>query len=254
VLFPERERERNYGEKWATLAEMRPVGSTQMFAAAPPPKPPTPQKLEDVKVGDLIEVYKRGGYGWFTARVMSVQNVRYYVQAGADSAMVGWVTPVHMRGVGAKERFEPEKLEQFFGDWRLRGDAFFTTTKTVRHSDRIEKTMELNSGAGQDAGRVVIKADGTYVLQKTVVYADNKPGKWVRNPDQSEGGIVLQGGQSDGKDLLVTPYPGGGIYLQGALRGPGKVARSSGRWACAIIAAVLRSCVCRRITRVFIGC
>jgi len=71
---------------------------------------------------------------------------------------------------------------------------------------------------------VTIKADGTYVLSKTVVYRDDKPGKWIRNPDQSEGGILLKDGEAEGKDLLVTPYPLG-IYLQGSLRGPGKVGK-----------------------------
>ena len=34
---------------------------------------------------------------------------------------------------------------------------------------------------------------------------------------------------SEGKDLLVTPHPNGAIYLQGALRGPGKIGTRSGR-------------------------
>jgi hypothetical protein len=224
VLFPEDAAKASYAtEAWATLNQMRKPGATATIEKDPPAKPATPDKLADVQVGTKIEAYKRGGYGWFAATVMAVDSGRYYVQAGADSAVKGWVQPVHMRPVGKTDRFEPEKLELFVGTWQLAGDAFFTTVKSVDKGDRIEKTMELNSGAGQDAGQVVINADGTYVLSKTAVFRDGVPGKWVRNEDQGEGGILLKDGEREGKDLCVTPYPDGRIYLQGSLRGPGKI-------------------------------
>jgi hypothetical protein len=225
VIFPEDPVVRTRAaEAWVYPSTLRPVGSKDAFApTAADVKPPQPTRLADVKIGDVIESYKRGGYGWFQCTVMAIDHGRYYVQAGPDSAIRAWVTPVHMRPVGGKERFEPENLEQFTGDWRLTGDAFFTTAKSVNKGDHIEKTMVLNSGAGQDAGHVKINADGTYVVTHTAVYRDDVPGNWIRNPDQGEGGILLQGGDSPGKDLVVTPYPNGGIYLQGALRGPGKI-------------------------------
>src|SRR5438067_6211521 len=113
---------------------------------------------------------------------MAADKGRFYVQAAPDSALKGWVAPVHMRAVGGKERFEPENLDQFVGTWRLSGDAFFTTVRTTVKGDRVERLQELNSGAGQDAGRVTIKADGTYVLSKTAVFRDDRPAKRERNP------------------------------------------------------------------------
>ena len=103
------------------------------------------------------------------------------------------------------------------------GDAISAEPFRLNRGDHIEKTMQLNSGAGQDAGAVAIRDDGTYVLSKTAVYRDDKPGKWIRNTDQGEGGILLKDGEVEGKDLLITSYPNGGIYLQGSLRGPGKI-------------------------------
>lgn len=210
-------------EAWVGLDKLRKRGTTQPLGAAPA-APAKPTKLAEVHAGDRVEAWRRGGYGWMESKVMAIDPAgRFYVQTAADSSARGWVPPVHMRAVGSTERFEPERLEQFVGEWRLSGDAFFTTRSSVNKGDHIEKTMELNSGAGQDAGRLSIRPDGTYTLSKTAIYRDDKPGQWVRNPDQGEGGILLKDAESDGKDCCVTPYPGGGIYLQGSLRGPGKI-------------------------------
>ena len=70
---------------------------------------------------------------------------------------------------------------------------------------------------------MTINADGTYVLAKTTVFHD-APGRWVAHPDQAEGGILLLGGDSDGKDAIVTAKKDGTICLQHAIRGPGKIA------------------------------
>lgn len=224
VVFPENPTVRyRKAEAWIGMEDMRPAGSTKPFSTKPTPKPAQPKEAKDVHIGDVVESYKRGGYGWFQATVMAIDHGRYYVQAGPDSSMKGWVALVHMRAVGSTKRFEAEDLAQFTGEWNLAGDAFFTTAKTVDKGDHIEKTMVLNSGAGQDAGHVKINPDGTYVLTKTAVYRDGVPGKWIRNPDESEGGILLQDGEKEGKDLLVTPHPDKRIYLQSSFRGPGKI-------------------------------
>ena len=223
VIFPESSTVRlRRAEAWVGLDHMRPVGGKQAFGAAPLKRVP-PTRPGDIQMGDLVEAYLRGGYGWFQCTVMSIDEGRYYVKAGPDSAIKGWVTLVHMRAVGAKARFQEEDIAQFIGEWNLKGDAFFTTVKSRNKGDRVEKTMELNSGAGQGAGGLKINKDGTYVLTKTAVYQDDVPGKWIRNPDQSEGGIVLLKGERDGKDMVVTPYTNGRVYVQGAIRGPGKI-------------------------------
>ena len=227
-IYPESEVTRyTHAAMWIGPDEMRRPGQTQPIGPKPAP-PAKPTKLSDVKVGDLVEGYQPSFAGWREATVTAIGDGRYYLRRGPDSAIKGWVTPVHMRPVGSKERFEPEDLKQFVGTFVLAGDAFFTTSKSVNKGDHVEKTMTLSTGAGQFMGTMTIKPDGTYVLSKTAVYQDDKPGKWVRNPNQDEGGILLKEADSPGKDVLVTPYRRGGLYVQGA-RGPGKIATPAGK-------------------------
>ena len=87
---------------------------------------------------------------------------------------------------------------------------------------KVTETYQNNSGAGRNAGLVIINADGTYQLSNTAVYHDGK-GRWVRNPNQDEGGILLKGADGKGEsDCLVTNHQDGFGYLQGSIRGPGK--------------------------------
>ncbi len=209
-------------EAWLTADQLRPLGGGQPFApAAKPFQPNHPKDGASLRVGDEIEV--KTSTGFYPSTILSIDGARYFHRGGAQSAVRGWTTLAEMRPFGGGPSFAVEDLSVFAGRWRLSGDAFFTTKDSKSDGRKITSTMELNSGAGADAGLLTIKGDGTYILAKTTVFHD-APGKWIANPDQAEGGILLKGGDSEGRDALVRMQKDGTLYLQHAIRGPGKVA------------------------------
>ena len=210
-------------ERWVSLDRIRLVGATAALAAARPAAQRQPARTADIRAGDLVEARPRRGF-WGALTVLAQNGASYFVKIGPDSGLSlrGWVDLSHMRPVGAKEPFAPEDLKFFVGRWRMSGDSFQNLISRKTSGNRVTETYENNRGAGQDAGAVEIRADGTYVLTATVVFHDGK-GRWERNPNQDEGGILLRGADGKGeKDGLMTNHQDGFSYFQGAIRGPGK--------------------------------
>lgn len=210
-------------EKWLTPDKLRAVGSATPFAAERPFRQRQPAIAADIRVADLVEAHPRRGF-WGQLTVFAQEGANYFVKIGPDSgpSMRGWVDLSHMRPVGAKDPFQPEDLTFFVGHWKLTGDSFQNLIDRKVSGGKVTETYQNNSGAGQGAGDIAINADGTYQLRNTVVFHDGK-GRWERNPNQEEGGILLHGADGTGeKDCLVTNHLDGFGYLQGSIRGPGK--------------------------------
>ena len=148
----------------------------------------------------------------------------WYMPGGrlSEEQMARLYADMALRAVGAKDPFQPEDLSFFVGRWSLTGDSFQNLIDRRVSGGKVTETYQNNSGSGQGAGGIVINADGTYQLSKTAVFHDGK-GRWERNTDQDEGGILLRGADGTGEnDCLVTNHLDGFGYLQGAIRGPGK--------------------------------
>ena len=210
-------------EKWVTLDKLRLAGSTTSLAPEQPFAQRRPTTATDIRVGDLVDAKPRRGF-WNSLTVWTRDGDRTFVKIAPNSglSMRGWVDFSKMRPVGTKEPFKPEDLSFFVGHWRLTGDSFQNLIDRKVSGATVTETYQNNSGAGKGAGEVIINADGSYVLSNTVVYHDGK-GRWERNPNQDEGGVLLRGADSKGKeDCLVTNHLDGYGYLQGAIRGPGK--------------------------------
>jgi hypothetical protein len=210
-------------ERWVTADQLRAPGSTTPYLAAPPPPPRRPTAAAAIRVGDLVEAHPRHGF-WGPLTVVAQAGTAYFVKVGPDSglSMRGWVDLSHMRPVGAKDPFQEEDLGFFVGHWGLTGVSFQNLIDRKVSGHTVTETYQNNSGAGQKAGDLVIRKDGTYELRNTVVYHDGK-GRWERNPNQDEGGILLRGADGKGdQDCLVTNHQDGYAYLQGSIRGPGK--------------------------------
>jgi hypothetical protein len=209
-------------ERWLTPDKLRLKGSTRPLGAAPAPQR-RPTDAQDIHPGDLVDAHPRRGF-WGPLTVLAQNGASYFVKIGPDSglSMRGWVDLSHMRPVGAKDPFSPEDLKFFIGQWRLTGDSFQNLVGRTVSGGKVTETYQNNSGAGQNAGGIEIRANGTYALRRTVVYHDGE-GRWERNPNQDEGGILLRGADGKGdKDCLMTNHQDGYGYLQGSIRGPGK--------------------------------
>jgi hypothetical protein len=209
-------------EKWVMPDQIRRVGDTSPLSATRP-APRKPATAADIRPGDLVEAKPRKGF-WGQLTVLTRSGDSYFVKIGPNSglSMRGWVDLSHMRPVGAKDPFAAEDLSFFVGRWRLTGDSFQIMVDRKVSGGKVTETYENNSGAGRDAGGIVINANGTYQLSNTVVYHDGQ-GRWERNPNQDEGGILLRGADDKGqKDCLMTNHLDGYGYLQGSIRGPGK--------------------------------
>ncbi|MDB6093612.1 MAG: hypothetical protein JWM32_1174 [Verrucomicrobia bacterium] len=210
-------------ERWVTPDKLRPAGSTTAYAPERPFQQRRPATAAEIQPGDLVTAKPRRG-SWIDLTVLEVDGPRYFVKIGPDSGLSlrSWVGLSKMRAVGAKEPFQAEDLNFFVGTWRLTGDSFQNLVDRKVSGAKVTETYQNNSGAGQDAGGLVIKADGTYDLRNTVVHHDGR-GRWERNPDQDEGGILLRGADGEGdKDCVVTNHLDGNAYFQGSFRGPGK--------------------------------
>jgi hypothetical protein len=210
-------------EKWLTPDKLRLAGSTSPLAPERPFKPRQPASTADIHSGDLVEAHPRRGF-WGQLTVLSRNGQSFFVKIGPDSGLSlrGWVDLSHMRPVGGKDPFQAEDLAFFVGQWTLTGDSFQNLVDRKFSGRTVTEKYQNNSGAGQGAGQIVIRGDGTYQLSNTVVFHDGK-GRWERNPNQEEGGILLRGADGKGeKDCLVTNHLDGFAYLQGNIRGPGK--------------------------------
>lgn len=210
-------------ELWLTPDKIRLPGATAPLAPERPFVPRRPANASEVRIGDLVEAKPKRGF-WTPLTVIAQRDQNYFVKIGPNSglSMRGWVDLSKMRAVGAKDPFQAEDLSFFVGRWRLSGDSFQTMVDRKVSGGKVSETYQNNSGAGQGAGQLTINADGTYILAATAVYHDGR-GRWERNPNQEEGGIVLRGADDNGaKDCLVTNHLDGYAYFQGAIRGPGK--------------------------------
>jgi hypothetical protein len=209
-------------EKWVMPDQIRRVGDNRPLGTTRPAQR-KPAVASDLRPGDLVEAKPRKGF-WGPLTVLARSGDGYFVKIGPDSglSMRGWVDLSHMRPVGAKDPFAPEDLKFFVGRWRLTGDSFQNLVDRRVSGGKVTEVYQNNSGAGQDAGSIVINANGTYQLSNTVVFHDGQ-GKWERNPNQDEGGILLRGADGKGeKDCVMTNHLDGYGYLQGSIRGPGK--------------------------------
>jgi hypothetical protein len=217
-------------EVWLTPDNLKVPGAAAPLAPARAYHQPTPQTIAEIRAGDMVEARPRNFWGQYT--VLAVDGARYYVKLGPDTGLSqrGWVGLWQMRPVGGKELFQPEDLNFFVGAWRLSGDSFQNLVDRRVSGSSVTETYQNNSEAGQKAGSLVIKVDGTYELKKTVVYHDGR-GHWERNPNLNEGGIILLG--ADGKDgnldAIVTNHHDGFAYFQGSFRGPGKWCTREGK-------------------------
>lgn len=210
-------------ELWARPDQLRQPGDTKPLGTVRP-TPRKPAAIADIRPGDLVDAKPRRGFWGTPLTVLAREGQSYFVKIGPNSglSMRGWVDLSHMRPVGAKDPFAAEDLKFFVGQWRLTGDSFQTLVDRKVSGGKVTETYQNNSGAGKGAGGITINADGTYQLEGTVVHHDGK-GRWERNPNQDEGGILLRGADGKGdKDCLMTNHQDGYGYLQGAIRGPGK--------------------------------
>lgn len=217
-------------EKWIAADKVRLVGSTTPLAPERAFKPRQPVSAAEIRRGDLVEAKPRRGF-WGAFTVLSHNGGSYFVKMGPDTgiSLRGWTDLSHMRPVGAKELFQAEDLGFFAGHWTLTGDSFQNLVDRKFSGGKVTETYQNNSGAGQGAGQVTINADGTYQLSRTVVFHDGK-GRWERNPNQDEGGLLLRGADGKGdKDCLMTNHLDGFAYLQGDIRGPGKWCMRTGQ-------------------------
>lgn len=217
-------------EHWVTLDKLRPAGSTGAYEPERPFQQPQPNAAANLRAGDLVEAKPRRGF-WGQLTILSHDGDRYFVKIAPNSglSMRGWVDLSHMRAVGTKDPFQPEDLSFFVGRWKLTGDSFQNLVDRKVSGTRVTETYQNNSGAGLAFGGVIVNADGTYELVNTTVYHDGK-GRWERNPNQDEGGILLRGADGKGdKDCLMTNHLDGFGYFQGSIRGPGKWCTRIGR-------------------------
>jgi hypothetical protein len=209
-------------ELWVTLDQLRRPGDAKPLASSRPAQRKATD-VADIQLGDLVEAKPRLGF-WGPLTVLARRDHSFFVKIAPYSGLSlrGWVDLSHMRPAGAKDPFSPEDLRFFVGQWRLTGDSFQNLVDRKVSGGKVTETYQNNSGAGQNAGLITINADGTYQLSNTVVYHDGK-GRWERNPNQDEGGILLRGADDKGaKDCVMTNHQDGFGYLQGSIRGPGK--------------------------------
>ena len=210
-------------ELWLTLDKLRMPGSTTTLAPERPFRARQATSTADIRIGDVVEAKPRRGF-WGQLTVIAQEGTSYFVKIGPNSglSMRGWVDLSKMRPVGAKDPFQAEDLTFFVGRWNLTGDSFQNLVDRKVSGGKVTETYQNNFGAGRGAGGLVIKADGTYELTNTVVYHDGH-GRWERNPNQDEGGILLHGADGNGdKDGILTNHLDGFAYFQGSFRGPGK--------------------------------
>lgn len=214
VVFPEDEQPRMYGrEVWVGLDRLY-RGDSKTPLGATPPKADKPRSAAEIRDGSQVDYYQRSS-GWSEGTVLFRTADRYYLQNGAANAQTGWANLTQMRPAGGSKRFQDEPLDTFIGNWRLSFDSIVTLgTESVKTN---EDTV------GQPAGEVRIDADGSYMFADTTIYNDRIRGKWVRNPDNGEGGVLLKDGSARGSDALITLYSPTQIYVQGPFRGPGQV-------------------------------